>query len=150
MNAIKIRPFDKSDQSACRDLILGGLKEHFGVIDHTLNPDLNDIELNYVDKGHRFFVAAEQGRIVGTAALLFDKGSYPRIARMSVAKRARRRGIASALLKQLIKEAEAIHADTIDAHTEPEWIDAVGFYRQSGFQKVGEDELDIHLRLQLK
>lgn len=147
---LRIRHFVKTDQYTCRNLILDGLAEHFGVIDQTLNPDLNDIGRSYLDRGHRFLVAEELGVIVGTAALLLDNNNHPRIVRMSVAKTARRKGVASALLNDLIKEAARIDADAIEAHAEPDWTDAVGFYLMSGFQKVGEDAVDIHLRLQLE
>lgn len=40
---ISIKPFESEDQEAVQSLILAGLAEHWGEIDPTLNPDLNDI-----------------------------------------------------------------------------------------------------------
>ncbi|CAA9269377.1 MAG: hypothetical protein AVDCRST_MAG93-2561, partial [uncultured Chloroflexia bacterium] len=40
---LAIRPFTPADQKAARDLVLDGLGEHFGWIDTSRNPDLDDI-----------------------------------------------------------------------------------------------------------
>jgi hypothetical protein len=39
-----ITPFVAEYQNDVRRLILEGLREHFGHIDESLNPDLNDIQ----------------------------------------------------------------------------------------------------------
>src|SRR5579883_3043906 len=49
-----IRPFVPPDQQAARVLILRGLGEHFGWIDETCNPDLDDIAATYTGAGHLF------------------------------------------------------------------------------------------------
>ncbi|MCP4415536.1 MAG: hypothetical protein GY805_02870, partial [Chloroflexi bacterium] len=45
--SIVIRPFHPQDQSATKQLILAGLVEHWGELDPSLNPDLNDIARSY-------------------------------------------------------------------------------------------------------
>ncbi len=45
---ISIKPFESEDQEAVQSLILAGLAEHWGEIDPTLNPDLNDIGAYYI------------------------------------------------------------------------------------------------------
>lgn len=45
---LHIRPFTIHDQAAARTLILNGLGEHFGLIDETFTPDLNDITASYL------------------------------------------------------------------------------------------------------
>ena len=42
---IRISEFEPSDQAAARRLILDGLAERWGVLDESLNPDLNEITL---------------------------------------------------------------------------------------------------------
>src|SRR5215469_12477663 len=69
----RIRPFVPGDQDAARRLILAGLGEHFGFIDPSYNPDLDDIQANYVAGGHVFVVAELDGALVGTAGLLVGK-----------------------------------------------------------------------------
>ena len=43
----RISEFKPSDQAAVRRLILDGLAERWGVLDESLNPDLNDIAAAY-------------------------------------------------------------------------------------------------------
>src|SRR5690242_17481186 len=38
-----LRQFAPHDASAMRQLVLAGLGDHFGIIDETMNPDLDDI-----------------------------------------------------------------------------------------------------------
>lgn len=146
---VRIRPFQPGDQAAARRLVLAGLGEHFGFIDETLNPDLDDIAGHYVDAGHCFFVAKLAGRIVGTAGLLFESGAAARIVRMSVDRHVRRRGIASALVDACRRAAQDRGARELRAFTEPHWPDALGFYTSLGFAECGRDPIDVHLRLPL-
>jgi len=73
-----IRPFRPADQEAARRLILQGLAEHFGAVDETLNPDIDDIMASYVDRGHLFLVALSMPQRCGarslSAALSWSKG----------------------------------------------------------------------------
>jgi hypothetical protein len=49
-----IRPFHPNDQNAAQQLILDGLREHWGELDPTLNGDLDDIMGSYVARGTLF------------------------------------------------------------------------------------------------
>ena len=147
--AILVRRFEPSDQAQCRQLILSGLGEHFGFIDHSRNPDLHDIAQSYLSNRHDFYVAERDGQVVGTVGLLFDPGRA-RIVRMSVAREHRQQGIATALLKKCIETARERGVPDMVVFTEPHWSDAVGFYLALGFVKYGSDAEDIHLRLSLR
>ena len=61
---LEIRPFQPSDQAIAKQLILEGLAEHWGTLDPTLNPDLNDIAQSYTEGN--FIVALLDGHIIGT------------------------------------------------------------------------------------
>jgi len=145
---IQIRRFLPADQSRCRVIILEGLAEHFGFIDESRNPDLDDIALSYLSAGHDFYVAESDGQVVGTVGLLFELGRA-RVVRMSVANTHRKRGIATSLLNQCVAIAKERGLSEIVAFTEPHWSDAVGFYLSSGFTQFGRDDEDIHLRSRL-
>ena len=145
---IRVRRFVPSDQSQCRAVILEGLAEHFGFIDESRNPDLNDIQGSYLAVGNDFYVALVGGQVVGTVGLLFEPGRA-RIVRMSVAKLHRKQGIATALLNKCMAAARKGGLPELVAFTEPHWSDAVGFYTASGFKQLGMDEEDIHLGLRV-
>ena len=77
-----ISRFQPSDQQEAKALILAGLAEHWGILDLSLNPDLNDIASTYA--GADFLVARIAGRIVGTGALVPCGAGSAEIVRMSV------------------------------------------------------------------
>ena len=52
------------DQEAAQRLILAGLVEHWGTLDPTKNPDLDDIQRSYVSRGHTFLVACQGQQLV--------------------------------------------------------------------------------------
>jgi N-acetylglutamate synthase-like GNAT family acetyltransferase len=143
-----VRQFTPIDQDAARQVVLQGLGEHFGFIDPSLNPDLHDIYAAFIASGHDFFVAEHSGEVVGTVGLLFETGRA-RIVRMSVLKKYRKTGIASALLHRCIESTRSRGIAELVAFTEPDWHDAIGFYTSRGFRQYGRDDIDIHLRLPL-
>ncbi len=140
-----VRPFRASDQTTARALIEEGLGEHFGFIDRDANPDLLDIGATYAAPHAAFFVAELDGTIVGTAGVLMERNAV-RMVRVGVSRQHRRRGIASALLDQVVELAQSVGAREIQAHTQPEWPDATQFYEAHGFTAYGRDDIDVYLR----
>lgn len=144
---MRIRPFRPDDQPAAKALILAGLAEHWGRLDPTLNPDLDDIAASYADAV--FLVAELDGQIVGTGVLVAETAVVGRIVRMSVARAQRRRGIARQLLAALIAAAQAKQYTQLVLETTATWDDAIGFYRAAGFSSLGVWEGDHHFVLKL-
>jgi GNAT superfamily N-acetyltransferase len=144
-----IRPFTAADQSAARNLILEGLGEHFGFIDESYNPDLNDIMAHYILPGQTFIVAELQGTIVGTGALISEGEGVGRIVRMSVARSERRKGIGQALIAHLIQRARECGFTRLVLETNLAWDDAMGFYRHCGFFEEYRTDTLAHLALEL-
>jgi GNAT superfamily N-acetyltransferase len=102
---VLVQPFRPEDQGGAKGLILAGLVEHWGWLDTTKNPDLDDIATWYADAV--FLVARQGDELVGTGALVAEADGVGRIVRMSVATEIRRRGIGSLILKNLIGLARA-------------------------------------------
>ena len=100
-----IRSFEPRDQDAARQLILAGLGEHFGWIDETRNPDLDNITANYIERGHTFVIAETNDELIGTGALITESEDTGRITRMSVSRMYRRKGIGCALVTHLLNVA---------------------------------------------
>lgn len=147
---IVIREFTTSDQNIARAIVLEGLGEHFGFIDESMNPDLRSISDSYLAHGHVFLVAELDGDVVGTAGLRFDGADHARIVRMSVCRAYRRRGVAQSLLARVIQVAKLRALSELVVATQPEWPDAMGFYRAAGFVVHGRDDVDVHMRLPLR
>jgi ribosomal protein S18 acetylase RimI-like enzyme len=146
---LTIRPFQPADQEMARRLILAGLGEHFGFVDETMNPDLDDIHAHYVDPGHHFLLAEIDGQIIGTGALIEEAPQTGRLVRMSVDPNYRGRGIGKALVRYLMDVARERGYTRLLTETNDDWYDAIGLYRSCGFETEGFRDGDIHLALDL-
>ncbi len=141
---IIIRPFEPQDQAVARQLILTGLGEHFGWIDETCNPDLDDIAANYVELGHVFLVAEIGDELVGTGGLIAEREDVGCIVRMSVSRMHRREGIGRALVAHLLDAARQRSFSQVLVSTEPDWKDAIGLYKHCGFTECRRDDVSVY------
>jgi ribosomal protein S18 acetylase RimI-like enzyme len=142
-----IRPFRPQDQAAAKGLILAGLEAHWGCLDPTKNPDLDDITSTYA--GATFLLAWQGENVVGTGALVREEEGVGRIVRMSVAASLRRRGIGRLLLERLCEHARAAGYRQLVLETTSTWENAIAFYERHGFQRVGSWDGDTHFVLPL-
>lgn len=147
MSTLTIRSFTPTDQPAVRQLILAGLGQHFGWINESLNPDLDDIHHNYVEQGHNFVVAEKEGQIVGTGALKREAPGVSRMVRISVSQNQQRQGIGRRLVEHLVQTAWAQGDQCIVVETNLDWWDAIGLYQSLGFTQYDQDEESVHLHL---
>jgi ribosomal protein S18 acetylase RimI-like enzyme len=145
-----VRPFASADQAAARTLILTGLGEHFGLIDETRNPDIDDIQACYVRAGHTFLVAEKGDMLLGTAALVREAPGVARVVRVSVDRAYRRCGIARNLVCQLVAIAVAQGMRRLLVETNHDWADALGLYLALGFAEYERDAESAYLALDLQ
>jgi putative acetyltransferase len=134
MSPARIRPFAPGDQRAVRALILAGLREHWGWLNPSLNPDLDDIAASYVAPAHVFLVAEIEQVLTGAGALIVDNHTG-QIVRVSVSPRWRRRGIGRALVIALLDAARARGLVRVWMETNDDWHAAISLYRRCGFQE---------------
>lgn len=147
--AMPIRPFHPKDQSAVRSLVLTGLGDHFGEIDETMNPDLDDISAAYTANGHLVFVWEEAGRIVATGTMLREAPGIGRIVRISVASDQRGKGIGKAMVAHLLQAARERGDRQVLLETNHDWTDAIGLYRACGFVDQRLEDGDLHMAIDL-
>ncbi len=143
---VGIRPFTPQDQSVTRQLILAGLGGHFGFIDETMNPDLDDIWQHYIVPGSIFVVAEINNQIVGTGALIEENRGVGRLVRMSVSPDWQRRGIGRRLVHHLIQKANERGYRRLLVETNHDWVDAISLYQSCGFCEYDRDEESIHFQ----
>ncbi|WP_246079195.1 GNAT family N-acetyltransferase [Paenibacillus piri] len=122
-------------QIQAKQLILDGLEEHFGFLDTSLNPDLNNIVDHYIKNGNVFLVGLVQGEVVCSGALISVNDNSGRIVRMSVKKTFRRNGFAGIIIRALEQIAKEKGYKSIMLKTIIHWSDAVGFYTSQGYRK---------------
>jgi GNAT superfamily N-acetyltransferase len=143
------RSFVPADQAAVRTLVLNGLGDHFGTIDETMNPDLDDIAGHYLAPGHRVLVAEREGKIVGSGILIEESPGIGRLVRMSVDKRLRGQGIGKRLVRRLIAEARERGYTRLLVETNDDWSDAIGLYLSCGFARFACGNGEVHMSLDL-
>jgi len=148
MPSICIRPFAPADQTAVRTLILDGLCEHWGRLDPSLNPDLDNIVASYITSGHVFLIAESGHVLAGTGALRIA-GEVGQIVRVSVSLQCRRRGIGRALIAALLEIARTRGLTHVWMETNDDWRDAIGLYQQCGFEKYDHRAGCIFMALDL-
>lgn len=144
---VQIRPFRPADQVAAKALILAGMAHYWGRVDPMLNPDLNDIATSYANG--TFLVAEENGRIIGTGALMPEADRVGRIVRMSVAAGQRRRGMGRRILQALCRIAVRNDYCQLVLETTSTWHGAIAFYQSGGFRIVAERDGDTHMEKQV-
>ena len=144
---ITILPFQPESQVEVKNLILAGLAEHWGTIDPSKNPDLDDICSTYANG--IFLVAWLQNRIIGTGALIPKSNNTAEVVRMSVAADMRRRGIANRILQRLCDQAKSNEVQRLVLETTETWHEVIGFYIRFGFQISHSINGDIYFALDL-
>jgi GNAT superfamily N-acetyltransferase len=147
LHDLMIVPFQPENQAAVKRLILAGLTEHWGQLDPTKNPDLDDIGATYAHA--TFLVAWWHGTIVGTGALLPRSAHSAEIVRMSVAAHMRRHGIGTRLLQRLVAHAQARGYRRLILETTATWHEVIAFYQRNGFQITHCRDGDVYFRLDL-
>ena len=147
---VQMRLLLPGDQETARCLILAGLGEHFGCLDESRNPDLDDIMASYVARGHVFLVAEINAEMVGTGALILAGDGTGQLARLSVAAAFRRQGIGCALVACLLETARARGLARLWVETNDNWEDAISLYRGSGFEEYDRAGGNVYLALELE
>ena len=143
-----IAPFRPEDQRAAKALILASMKEHWGVLDESKNPDLDDIASSYANGV--FLVAWQNGEIVGTGAFRPVTAETVEITRMSVKKAKRRQGIGSAILTELCRRAHRRGYKRVILETTASWEEAIAFYRAFGFEITHQVAGDLYFAMDLQ
>jgi putative acetyltransferase len=145
---IVVEPFRPADQAQVKSLVLAGLVEHWGVLDPTKNPDLEDIACSY--SGATFLVARHGAEIVGAGALVPRGEEQAEIVRMSVASGARRLGIGRRILQALCRAAVKQGVRKVVLETTETWDEVIAFYMDYGFRITHHKDGDIYFSLDLE
>jgi putative acetyltransferase len=133
---LQIRPFCPADQLAVQQLVLAGLVDHWGALDASLNPDLNDIAGSYA--AGLFLLGLLGDYLVATGAYLPVAGRFAeaptcQVMRMSVARDFRRQGLGRQMLAELLQQARAAGFRRVVLETTETWEDVIRFYLTNGF-----------------
>lgn len=145
---LSIVSFCPENQRDAKALILAGMEEHWGVLDESRNPDLDDIATSYADGV--FLVAWQGGEIVGTGAFRPVSDDTVEIVRMSVKRENRRQGIGGEILTELCWRAYRQGYKQAILETTANWEEAVAFYRAFGFEVTHQTAGDLYFAMDLQ
>ena len=145
---LAIVPFCSQDQRVVKELILEGLKEHWGALDESKNPDLDDIASSYASGV--FLVAWRNGEIVGTGAFRPLPDGTVEVVRMSVQAGLRRRGIGRIILAELCQRAYRKGYKKAVLETTASWQEVIEFYKAFGFEVMHYADGNLHFALDLQ
>jgi GNAT superfamily N-acetyltransferase len=144
---LTIIPFQSENQAEVKSLIQAGLVEHWGWLDPSKNPDLDDIGQTY--RNALFLVAWHGNRIVGTGALVPRSTATAEIVRMSVSAEMRRKGVGSEILQRLREHAIAAGYQRLVLETTETWSEVIEFYEWLGFKLTHHLGGDAYFALEL-
>lgn len=129
-----IREYEDRDKEAVIKLISEVLFELFNHPPVNIG-DLNNIRKWYFDMNGVFYVAEEDNKLVGTAAVFKEKENA-RLKRMYVLKDYRNKGLGKLLLAKITEFCKSKGYKKIVLSTYPEMKDAIKFYEKNNFKET--------------
>lgn len=143
---IQICEYNKSYQQGILQMILEIQQQEYHLpITAQDQPDLANIEVFYQQDNGNFWVAVENGAIVGTIAIKNISHGNAILRKMFVRKeyRGKELGVSHALLMKLIEWARQKKFSKIYLGTTPQFLAAHRFYQRNGFEEIHKDELPV-------
>ena len=113
----------------------------------TINPDLLDIQNNYLNKGDMFWVALnENNRVIGCIGYETINPLEARVHRLYIKPELKRQGIGSALLETVVKYVKEKGYKKISIHTGDEkYWESKLFYKAKGFVETEPNILEKNI-----
>ena len=142
-SGFSIRRASNRDIGAIRS-VLHAVRSEFGVLcEHGAHEaDLDDLELNYFQRGGFFQVVEDAGpRIVGCAGLYPLSAQRAELCKMYLEKPARGQGLGRQLLDEMLAAARRGGFAEVWLETNSVLTEAMALYRRYGFRPVDSDGL---------
>jgi GNAT superfamily N-acetyltransferase len=141
---MQIQAIKKEQCPQAKEVILSGFLERFGYIDHSLNPDIQDIWTVYMQGDDLFYVGMDGDRMICTGAIRRESSDTFQVVRMSVLKAYRKHGLGRRMLAHLEDKAQSLGARRLILETNKRWTDAIHFYQKNGYWVSHEDEVSCY------
>src|SRR5919197_4358120 len=134
-----IVPFGAAPAPAVLDVIGAVFREYAMPFDPSgFDADLTDVRRYYLERGGRFWVLVDDGRVVGTVAVVPNGRVACEIKRLYLLPEYRGRGLGRALMEQTLDWARASGYQHIVAWSDARLRTAHGVYERMGFTRFGE------------
>lgn len=134
---IKIREARDDDSEQLIGLIEGCYGEYPGcvLLVNDEAPELLKIATTHAQLGGRFWVAEQDGELLGSAGLVAGKNGTVEMKKLYVAKDARKIGIGARLCSLVEVEAMSRGADAIELWSDTRFEDAHRLYERRGYKR---------------
>ncbi len=146
---LKIREYQEKDKKDVIELISKILFEIFKSKPNYL-PDLKNIKRYYFGNKGIFYVAEDNGKVIGTIGVLREKKDVARLMRMYVSRTYRRHGVGQKLLDKIFQFCKNRSYKEIILSTYPEMEAAIKFYKKNGFKEYKREGFRIFFKKNIK
>jgi putative acetyltransferase len=151
--AIDIIEYREEHKPIFRELNLEWLNHYDLIESHDLKV-LDDPKGTILDNGGVIYLAAYDGTIVGSAALMKEHEDVYELVKMGVKKEYRGKGISRLLIDKCLAKARALNAKKIILFSNHKLQTAIGIYENYGFRHVEVKDspfetADIKMELEL-
>lgn len=147
---LTITPFTQNDLQGAKDVVLAGLKEFGFSYDEAYDYDLNNPQKYYIDKGGMFYVLKDEGKIIGTVAIINKGNNIAELKRMYVDKEHQGKGCGTTMLEKAIEFCIQHGFTKLEFETNRKFTVAHKFYQKHGFKIVNEDDQSYYMEKELK
>lgn len=106
-------------------------------------PDLLTIYDSYQENGGEFWIALDQGKVIGTLGMMLKDNHCAIMKKFFVKKKYRSQRVGLALYKKLLEFAEAANVQYIILDTPSVAHASHRFYEKAGFRKINKIELPV-------
>ncbi len=132
---VTIVPYEDGHQPVFHQLNLSWLDKYSLTESHDLEV-LDDPRGTIIDRGGVILLAAYEGEIVGTVALMPDKPKVFELAKMAVAPHMQGKGIGKLLIKAILDAARQKEAVKLILFSNHQLTTALAMYEKFGFRHV--------------
>ncbi len=140
LSPVEFRPFQPGDASAFRKLNEAWIAGNF-VVEEKDWEVLNDPVGRILQPGGAIFIAAQEGVVIGTCALVAMGEGVFEVAKMTVAEQYRGQGIGRQLLAHVIERARAMGASRLYLETNSKLQNAIHVYESLGFRHLAPEQV---------
>ncbi len=135
ITAVDIIPYAPEFQPVFKSLNLEWLEAYGLTDDHDLLI-LDDPENIIIKPGGVIYLAAFEGKIIGTSALMKKSSEIYELAKMAVAENMRGKGIGKQLIEKCLDHARTSGAKKVMLYSNHQLKSAIALYEQYGFRHV--------------
>jgi N-acetylglutamate synthase-like GNAT family acetyltransferase len=135
MHSYNLIDYEDRYQSVFKSMNAEWLEQYNLMEPHDLEI-LDNPRKTILEPGGFIWLAQCDGVIVGSAALIKEHDGIYELAKMSVAKDHRQKGLSKRLLERCIERAKAVNAQKIILFSNHQLEAALGLYEKYGFQHV--------------